>query len=356
MFKRIPYEKIKVELETLSPAHIGSGERLTAFEYIQERNVLKVYPFDYFLSLLSQKPRLTDKNILLKMREETISLDKIFEEYHLKDKPKYELRIVGNLGRMQLETFIKNIEGPYIPGSEVKGAIRTAFIGSLLLEDSQTLNNVIDGLKRVLNDIEKLKDYNEEIEKLLRPKGQNAKYDLLKALQIPDIQVRYEDLYAVELKMVNSGRSLYPCEALKSGVKATFEMNFTYKLFETIKAIDQMPPHIERLKALKEKVNGFYLEVLEQEIEYFKRHGNGDVVKKLEEIKGKANEGMLLRIGKHQGFLSTTIMGIIRKKDKELFERVYERAVATVRQEKPKTRRITCKGEPMGWVLLKFNV
>ncbi len=356
------YEKIKVELEVLTPVHIGSGERLSTYEYIYEEGRLKVYPFYYLLDRITEEREDRRTNILMKLRSGYTRLIDIFREFSLSYKPRYEIPYEGKPVSTYVEAFQKNMLGPYIPSSTIKGAIRTALISYMLMEREELYRKVKQELYDMLGrkpTKEDLKRYAENhLEGLLRPRSmpKDAKYDLLKALLLPDIQLSFEDLYGVEMKMVSSERHIFPCEALKPGTRAEFDMLLTVKTFETAKKITDTPPAQEklRLKELKESVSGFYLQVIEQEIEYFKKKGMHKTVEAFEGIKQKANEGMLLRIGKHQGYISTTIMAVFRKKDRELFERVFELSAPQVREEKPKTRRITFDGKPMGWILLKL--
>ncbi|WP_340695851.1 type III-A CRISPR-associated RAMP protein Csm5 [Hydrogenobacter thermophilus] len=361
------YEKVKVELEVLTPVHIGSGERLSKLEYIQEGRRLKVYPFDYLINLIISEPPSKRDNLLLIIKSGIKNLNTLFREYQLSYKPKYEIPLEGSLLTSQVELFIKNPSGPYIPGSELKGAIRTALLGTLLMQKEEVFENLRENLKKILSEADERKrkkrlreDADKMLEGFLRPEGleKDARYDLLKALLLPDIKLSFEDLYGVEMKMVSSERHIFPCEALKPGTRAEFDMLLTVKTFETAKKITDTPPAQEklRLKELRESVNNFYLQVIEQEIEYFKKKGMHKTVEAFERIKQKAGEGMLLRIGKHQGYISTTIMAVFRKKDRNLFERVFELSAPQVREEKPKTRRITFDGKPMGWILLKFAV
>ncbi|MEZ0361451.1 MAG: type III-A CRISPR-associated RAMP protein Csm5 [Hydrogenobacter sp.] len=359
------YKKVKVELEVLTPVHIGSGERLSNLEYIQEGRRLKVYPFDYLINLIISEPPSRRDNLLLIIKSGIKNLNTLFREYQLSYKPKYEIPFEGSLLTSQVELFIKNPSGPYIPGSELKGAIRTAFLGTLLMQKEELYADLQNALKKTLDEqnkreIEKKlkKDMDEKVEGFLRPKGSegDVRRDLLKLLLIQDVQMSYQDLVCIEVSMVGSKRTIYPCEALKPGTKAEFDIVRLTDMLKVVEKATKKPPYENLLKDLREAVNNFYSLVIEQEIEYFKKEGIRETVKAFEEIKQRANEGMLLRIGKHQGYISTTIMAVFRKKDRELFERVFELSAPQVREEKPKTRRITFDGKPMGWVLLKFAV
>ncbi|MCS6875580.1 MAG: hypothetical protein NZM36_01810, partial [Aquificaceae bacterium] len=97
----------------------------------------------------------------------------------------------------------------------------------------------------------------------------------------------------------------------------------------------------------------FHSELIDMEADFFRRKGRQDIAKHLESIRAQADKGILLRIGKHEGYLSTTIMAIIKKRNRELFDRIFMESQPTPRQETNKTRRVNSQGKTFGWILLE---
>ncbi|HZK43632.1 MAG TPA: type III-A CRISPR-associated RAMP protein Csm5 [Syntrophomonadaceae bacterium] len=135
-------ERINVTLRTLSPLFIGSGERYTKKEYIFDANKREIYfpNLPKFIAFLKKQNLLNHyENFLLQARERDLRnfLRKnginpqeysAFTEYQIDaeeaaEHPKFH----------EIVTFIKDAYGlPYIPGSSLKGAIRTAIAAQLI--------------------------------------------------------------------------------------------------------------------------------------------------------------------------------------------------------------------------------
>jgi len=62
-----------------------------------------------------------------------------------------------------------------------------------------------------------------------------------------------------------------------------------------------------------------------------------------------------LRLGKHEGILSTTLLLIVKGKDKdrELFDEFFKATQHGAREQTNKTRRVNSQGLTFGWLLLE---
>ncbi len=369
-------EKIDFELEVLSPVHIGSGEKITNWEYIIEGGYLKVYPYEHLISYLHKKNPKYLEVLRNSMRDKDFSLLKLKQTNINIGEPLYELKLALPLRTREVELFIKSLGKPYIPGSELKGALRTAYIGGLLLENGDLRNQVerklIGELKKGGNIRELLANVGskkrgnfEEI--LLYPKLENevkqdAKYDLFRAISFPDLFFDIDNLRVEVPKIVGSNRPLnaYACEALKKGtrIKGSLMINMSH-INKMVELENLTYPHMNlSWERLKELSNKFYSRVIELEMEFFNNMQKEDTVNHLKKILDRLNNGILLRIGKHQGYLSTTIMSVFKESNdfkepnERLFEKVYLGSFNRVRNEKPKTRRLSSDDSTFGWVLL----
>ena len=135
-------ERLNITLRSLSPVFIGSGERLSKKEYIFDPHKGMIYFPDFprlvaFLKSRSLLPAYQD--YLLQARNNDfrsfLEQNRITES----DYPSFVSYSIeaGEAARApnfrEVLTFIKDARGlPYIPGSSVKGAIRTALAAYFL--------------------------------------------------------------------------------------------------------------------------------------------------------------------------------------------------------------------------------
>lgn len=134
----------QVNLTTLSPLFIGSGKTLSPYsDFIQDGNMLIYLNQKKIEEVISDKPQLIDeyvKEIRKKMNNTTSEASlKDFITTRLKlSLESVTLRkvpIVGSIGRQQLRQFIATAGRPFIPGSSIKGAFRTAVLYDWLMND-----------------------------------------------------------------------------------------------------------------------------------------------------------------------------------------------------------------------------
>lgn len=152
-----------VTLTTLSPLFIGSGKTLSPYsDFIQDGNSLIYLNQKKIEEAISDKRELIDeyvKEIRRKMNNTSpdVSL-KDFITTRLKlPLDSVTLRKVplqGNIGKQQLRQFIATAGRPFLPGSSLKGAFRTAILYGWLV-------NTDDGKKNLTKmlDLAKEKKY-----------------------------------------------------------------------------------------------------------------------------------------------------------------------------------------------------
>ncbi|MFQ7012104.1 MAG: type III-A CRISPR-associated RAMP protein Csm5 [Clostridia bacterium] len=143
----------KIVLNTLGPVFIGDGRELVKREYVLNKRERKVTVIDQskFFQYLTQTKKLEsyEQYILRKsgslqswMYEERISFQdmKTFAAYE------YSCGDVAELNTMKnILTFIKDPYGmPYIPGSSLKGAVRTVLLGSDILRHHEKYSRTAD--------------------------------------------------------------------------------------------------------------------------------------------------------------------------------------------------------------------
>lgn len=158
---------MKIKIRTLTPLSITFGEKYSREEYFIYNNILYRIDIGKFFNILNEKERreyvemikqLTNK---IKMSRDISKMNLgIFDEFYKsylntnnKNWIKYKLPIKVNPRNAEISECIKNpiTFEPYIPGSSLKGAIRTGIIGYILLKNQELLNKVEDLISKYLN-------------------------------------------------------------------------------------------------------------------------------------------------------------------------------------------------------------
>ena len=135
-------ERINLTLRTLSPLFIGSGEKLSKKEYILDPKKAIIYfpHLPRFITFLQQRGILNEyEAFLLQSRQNDLQV--FLQDHHIKEKDYHHFvayhipagEAVKSLKFREVLTFLKGADGrPYIPGSCIKGALRTALAASLI--------------------------------------------------------------------------------------------------------------------------------------------------------------------------------------------------------------------------------
>ena len=124
-------------VKTLAPVHIASGRKINKLEYVYSKDSKTVYVMDMIkLSDHFVKRKLMDVFIdRIQKGDKTFSLssflnEKAVTENEYRQFAAYSYRndnISASPNQMEIQGFIKDAYGfPYIPGSSIKGALRTA--------------------------------------------------------------------------------------------------------------------------------------------------------------------------------------------------------------------------------------
>ncbi len=323
----------KFKIHTLTPVFIGSGEEFTPFTYIYDEENKSVYYLKEEMfeeiykrcgnELLEQAKRgRIEMTEFLRQHNDLLSKSKQRENYYYKLSYK-------EIPRDKIHTFIKqynekyNEPGPYIPGSEIKGAIRTALLYSILKSG------------------EKLPSNERELEKLLRINN-TPQDDILRCLIIRDTNPVKLDRLIVEpvtvLHRRKNKRFRIWCEILQENTEFECEILIDEKLRQKFTERNKELAEILTFDGLKAKCKEFYKDLIDFEKQTFSEFSRGEVIDH-GVVEEKLNEGkFMLRIGMGQGYYGLTVNLINRNKDIET-----KRAV----------RKDERKYLPLGWILLE---
>ncbi len=370
-----------MKLKPLTPVHVGDGEEIIPWEYSPSEGRVNVYPVEHIVKELSGRysgPRL--RNLLLTLRNEvrrsgfSRNFGDFIRSQGVHVEPQYSIPCKSNLKDREfksIKSFVKSLGRVYIPGSEIKGALRTVFLFGVVLrelkqERMDLAAQITQTIRRTLhNPPEKEKDpwksASNSIEWLILRRGSpdrnDAKYDLFKALKVYDSGTCEPErcLYVDNVTIVGSKSRSFsdPHELLTPGTE-----------FDVKVEIDE-----DQKKALKKATSNPYVDLLTEEFLHesaaeFARYVLTEDIRFFESVYPQALDSLsgvesavgekefVVRIGKHQGFLSTTVMVILKLGNRELYESFFRKVITRSDREPNKTRKITQSDQSLGWCKL----
>jgi CRISPR-associated protein Csm5 len=179
---------MKYEIEVISPVHIGSGGTISPIEYVVED---KFYRVD--MDGLFEDDRFDTDGFIEDAKAGAFYLGR-FDSKLAKEHVRYGLDVSNSvkndlcksvyLPSGEIREFIKTKDLPYIPGSSIKGAIRTAMLWKALNDP-----RILQDAKEIIRTHGRVnpKKAGEGIEKIVF--GRNPNYDILRALQVSDSKI-----------------------------------------------------------------------------------------------------------------------------------------------------------------------
>ena len=429
-------------IKVLSPVHIGDGEDYNRFSFLIKDKRLCFIDAGVIREVLNQS-QMEELNRWLKEKRNP-SLYAFLKELgdsslvnKMASQAKYSISFEGQVPA-RVFSFIKSRNKPYIPGSEVKGAFRTALLYKLIkesenfykelekklkdfgdkkfarsielvrnkklfqnrrwvfLSDEEFSSISQDELKRLFKDkvkgildkaeegqfpsigelkgalAERIQEIEEKIQaRAFRPFARDAKYDLLKLLWLGDSEPGSPSEVLIASPVVFVGleedvseiRNYH--EVLKPGQEFELDLRlpnggFKPNFLQKFCFSSQQSNLVKDKSSLFQCVHEFYAEVLEEEIAYYSSlEGFDRVLETLRDIKNQnTRDSPVIRLGKHEGFLSLTLGLMVKKESPELYQNVLVHATkgTSYSSNFPKTRklaRVNGKELPLGWVRLR---
>ena len=143
-----------VTLTVMGPIFIGSGNELTKKEYIRKGNKIIVPKFEEMYLDIEKEGKTQSFEAYMTGNDRT-GLDRWIRNEGIKDSyidkwTKYTLDCSGieNENNMQIMTFVKdNYGNPYIPGSSIKGMLRTILLADDIVQKPSKYESVKKEIK-----------------------------------------------------------------------------------------------------------------------------------------------------------------------------------------------------------------
>jgi CRISPR type III-A-associated RAMP protein Csm5 len=353
----------KYSLEIISPVHIGSGYRYSCSEFlIKDRQLIRVKIDKIFEALKGRQK----EDFILSLEEPGFKLGEFLKNIDISIPNAailYAATVPPSIIPAEIVECVKTNYAPFIPGSSIKGVIRTALLYHMIGEYEAR------ELRRILNypNPKKIKgEADNMFHKLLAGTTKNpSSSDLLRFLQISDsncvnqLEVMCEQIleggYNGWSWYQKGGRAVQTyVEALPAGLKVEggIEINYSDKLFKELGLGEK--EGILEFNRIMEIIYTFSKDLVNHELNFARKYNIEFLLafyEKMQKLNSKHEP--LLRLGHGSGFIATTI-GLKLKNDPNLFEKVRRLTRGrSYRYEFPKSRKIDYNRKvPPGWCRL----
>jgi hypothetical protein len=158
----------RFQLTPLTPIHIGTGESLEPFEYVVDGDTLYRFTLNDFLLALDRE----EQARFVEVVEQSVPATRRFVSEHVdvaKDVARftadvspaaralYDGRMAGRVAHPEVFSCMRTSERPYMPGSSLKGALRTALLYHAMdkdnpARDARKLEQAVFGFRTVQQD------------------------------------------------------------------------------------------------------------------------------------------------------------------------------------------------------------
>ncbi len=349
----------KYIMTTLSPIHIGNGDVLSPLYYYLEpdKKFLHVfYPetlmryvkpsslgnfMNYFNLHVNQYHQQKKRSDLLFSISDLVQkgvLDKVI----FSETPDLKLANFSKetTKKALIQKTLKSLESPCIPGSTIKGVIRSAILFDILLTKSQAeLAHLVAEVKQLRsNEMMKL-------DKILI--AREIKNDIFRAMTVSDCLFNKEETAIFDYSILgNNEFSNSAVEMLKENQVSEFTLHLNHALLQKNKQANLNANG--KASKFKQELADYFTEeninhvlhqfaaaYIEEQISYFRSHSLHSSVKAFETLKKKNTpQAPLIFVGMHTGYLAHTVSLAIKQKDKELYVREFKEVFATPLMQK----------------------
>lgn len=138
---------MKVKIKTLTPIHIGTGKKLGSLEFLDNKRINYDRLFELiaeekqeeFFEWIDQNPSITAGELIKKFQ---LNKGKVLNSCTL-------YSISGSFQQNLYEGIKDSNNEFFIPGSSLKGSLRTALLYKVLIQDIKLLNTLLDEILKI---------------------------------------------------------------------------------------------------------------------------------------------------------------------------------------------------------------
>jgi CRISPR-associated protein Csm5 len=338
MYPRQATYKIKAEI--LTPVHIGDGSELEPLEYVIKDKFYKVNLEEWLATLSGEKTeefkRLIGRNYaqttaLTALRRFVrdnidIDIDKYTEwsvDVSEAVKGRYEEKFDIPENQLPMSPFIRTANKPYLPGSSIKGAIRTAYLnflkkGTPSLSERKKADLVEGELLRAIVPARDRKPPRFAIDK-----------DPFRAIKIKDIFLPDSSTFFAEVINHNKNDNRINPTSIQILSEVTYgsligkPVRFELEISIDKKVLSHQGSGINSIhkgitiETFLKACDNFYKDALKEERDKFLKNATGgeEIDKTYQHILDKVKDGYLFRLGWGSGLISMTISEDLRPKE-----------------------------------------
>ena len=378
--------KQKYQLQTVTPVHIGSGETLSHIDGCYTNG--RWYHID--LDKVLEHPS-TDLNALTSdMAQRGFRWERYLRQHNtdLSELSAYNLSCPQSPEEVEIREAIKTVHNqPYIPGSTLKGAIRTALLGEMLLQNNEVFDK---SNRRLINMIDQGPQGNPRREQPARQIeslafGKDPNRDLLRALHVSDTMPLDSNSLEIGMawtitldqndQLVQKRDRGQAYKNFVQQIQTEQRLTFTLKIDELLfrerekNRLSFNDLQEQMLRTIAQICRSLATEIMETELEFFDIYDLPQIANLYDELirlnDDLPEDAFLLQIGWGTGYHANTVTGLFANSDpsravwmdlRERFKLGESRSQRDYydKREFPKTRRILYRGEnptvPLGWV------
>jgi len=334
-------------LKTLTPVYIGGATEknlVEGIDFYEEENNNKVYIINQekLLSILKNINKLQDYTLKLKEGKAIEFLKDNIKKgvFKLTDITNIEYDVQFKITK-EIKAFIKNGFGlPYIPGSSIKGAIRSAILGYLYQNNSRVnaisnkseLDKILYGEKKEINNNgnKTIIETHQSIMRFIQitdahfyQKGMNL-YNTKIYSMLENLSGSWKDKRKGSKREFDEYNFVTTYECIDCNETSTLRINITEQIINLLKnekplftdTIIKLSDNTDPLKEIFRMINEQTRLYLEKEIEFFNHH-RGDkheiILEQIESLKANVlnfikndNYQALLHLGSGSGFHGIT--------------------------------------------------
>ncbi len=314
-----------IKLETLTPVHIGSGAFLqNNVEFVEDKNEdgdSDIYIIDPVKVVDIIGVHNIDTWVTAIEKEESIK--GLISRLGKRATPEsYSKRVLTNFAKLSPKTTLKECmhDGrgiAYIPGSSIKGAIRTAVLASLAMDKNNELSNKINlnNKQFACSNVESElfgKTPFENIFRFLQVGDAYFDRDCEKSLNEVNLNIREKE------SLIDTTKSQL-IEAIAEEKKSTLSIKLASKYARHCAGtgkVKSLPKSIDTIENLFDTINRHTQRLIEEEIEYWdtvseSHTGADNYIENLENLLETVNgciqgKQCVLRVGHASGWRFTT--------------------------------------------------
>jgi len=358
---------LKCTLKVITPVHIGNGLKYGPQEFYTGKGrsktgkEYKIFSRVDTTDLYSKLDEKTREEFIHNLTTPDFSLNGFFKGFPATKKAAREsVRYKGILSTnsaqiKEVNEHIKTSDQLYIPGSSIKGSIRTALLYEHLRESD--LEKISGAVHR-----KRYRDLQRIINGFFSGESRDAaKTSVMRFLQVTDTST-VKTPYLYEMKVLNAGRGSFGYKMFPLHLECIPRKELEFEIRSTYSGIYDGIGLGNRKKladpeTIREALYSFSRDYIEHEIEFASRYGINFLDKFYAGLRKKNSpESPLMRIGYGSGFLATTIALRFKEEDPSTYESIRKLLkTKTYPYEFPKTRKLINGKTPPGWVKVIFS-